>query len=123
MLSLRAGSGRELPSSLLGTVGEDGMTMWTRRTSKLGSFRHRSHPTREHSSVTARGWAVLCSARSRDPATSRRAYTHTSVLSVSVNPFSDCPPLPKGTRRLMTCQTVSISNDRLLPHRHKDPSC
>ncbi len=21
------------------------MTMWTRRTSKLGSFRHRSHPT------------------------------------------------------------------------------
>src|SRR3989475_2662184 len=74
---VKGGLWSRVASSLLGTVGEDGMTMWTRRTSKLGSFRHRSHPTREHSSVTARGWAVLCSARWRDPATSRRSFTRT----------------------------------------------
>jgi len=69
----------------------DGTTTSTRRTSRLGSWRLHSHPTREHSSDTAHGSVVLCSARSRDPATSRRAYTHTSVSSVSANPCSGYP--------------------------------
>src|SRR5436853_7148699 len=71
----------------------------------------------------ARGLAVLSSARSRDPATSRRAYTHTSVSSVSANPSSDSPHLTKGMRRLMTCRIVLISNDRLLRNQHKGPPC
>src|SRR5256885_15654865 len=97
MPSLRAGSGPELPSSLLGTVGEDGMTMWTRRVSKLGSFRHRSHPTREHSSVTARGGAVLWPARWRDPATSPKSFTLTRILPAFADPPSDCQPLNQRT--------------------------
>src|SRR5205807_465127 len=102
-------------------IGEDGTTTSILPTSRLGSWRRPSHPTRKPSSDTARGLAVLCSAPSRDPATSRRAYTHTSVSSVSANPFSDYPPLTKGTRRLTTCRTVSISTDRPPRHQHNAP--
>src|SRR5438132_10769051 len=97
--------------------------MSTRRTSKLGSLRRHSHLTREHRFVMARGLAVLLSARSRDPAISRRVYTHTSVSSVSANPSSASPHLTKGMRRLMTCRIVLISNDRLLRNQHKGPPC
>src|SRR5439155_10973732 len=69
----------------------DGTTTSTRPTSRLGSWRLHSHPTREHSSVMARESAAWCSAPSRDPDISLRSYTRTSVLSVSANPFSDCP--------------------------------
>src|SRR6266496_1128259 len=96
MPSLRAGSGRELPSSLLGTVGEDGMTMWTRRTSKLGSFRHRSHPTREHSSVTARGWGCLVlSPFARSGYISKSLHSHVSLVRFCESIFG----LPTLTQR------------------------
>src|SRR2546425_2671855 len=97
-------------------IGEDGMTMLTHRMYRFGTCRSPSHPTRGHNSVTAHESDVLCSARSRDPATFRRGYTPTSVLSVSANPYSVCPHSTSETRRLMTCRIVSISNNRLLSH-------